>query len=223
MSPGWKGHWYLARQPEFRATHQELAGVFSVSDKTNNSSAKVAEHDFELALITRVRQGDKPAFEELYRLYFKKLYRFTARVLRDTGHAEDVINETMYVVWNKAASFDGSCKLSTWIFGIAFNTARKFSVLPLANEITEEEREDTEMERDEHASSCALELIENRELLEFGLKALSEKQRAVVELTYYHDFSYKEIADIMQCTENTVKTRMFYARKKLYDTIKQAS
>ena len=141
--------------------------------------------------------------------------------LGDTGQAEDVINETMYVVWNKAASFDGSCKLSTWIFGIAFNKARKFSALPLASEITAEQLEDIELERDEHASSCALELIENRELLEFALKALSEEQRAVVELTYYHDFSYKEIADIMQCTENTVKTRMFYARKKLYEKIKQ--
>ena len=197
--------------------------MFSVSDKTNNTSAKVAEHDFELALITRVMQGDKPAFEELYRLYFKKLYRFSARVLRDTGLAEDVINETMYVVWNKAASFDRSCKLSTWIFGIAFNKARKFSSLSLANEIAEEEMEDIGMERDEHASSCALDLIENRELLEFALKALSENQRAVVELTYYHDFSYKEIADIMHCTENTVKTRMFYARKKLYEKINQAS
>jgi RNA polymerase sigma-70 factor (ECF subfamily) len=193
------------------------------SDKTNHKSAKVAEHDFEVALITRVSQGDKPAFEKLYRLYFKKLYRFTARVLRDTGQAEDVINETMYVVWSKAASFDGSCKLSTWIFGIAFNKARKFSALPLANEITEEEMENVQMERDEHASSCALQLIENRELLEFALKALSEKQRAVVELTYYHNFSYKEIADIMQCTESTVKTRMHYARKKLYEKIKQAS
>jgi RNA polymerase sigma-70 factor (ECF subfamily) len=130
----------------------------------------------------------------------------------------------MYVVWNKAATFDGSCKLSTWIFGIAFNKARKFSSLPLAvaDEITEEEMEDGEIGRDEHASSCALELIENRELLEFALKALSEKQRAVVELTYYHDFSYREIADIMHCTESTVKTRMFYARKKLYEKIKQA-
>lgn len=202
--------------------------MFSVSDKTNsdetrNGSAKVVAHDFELALISRVRQGDKPAFEELYRLYFKKLYRFTARVLRDTGQAEDVINETMFVVWNKAASFDGSCKLSTWIFGIAFNKARKFTSTPLASELTAEEMEDVEMERAEHASSCALELIENRELLEFALKELSEKQRAVVELTYYHDFSYKEIADIMKCTESTVKTRMFYARKKLFEKINQAS
>lgn len=193
-----------------------------MSDQINNKSAKVVTHDFELALIDRVRQGDKPAFEQLYRLYFKKLYRFAARLLRDTGQVEDVINETMYVVWKKAASFDGSCKLSTWIFGIAFNKARKFSSLPPGSELTEEELEHVEMERDEHASSCALELIENQELLEFALRTLSDKQRAVVELTYYHDFSYKEIADIMQCTENTVKTRMFYARRNLYDTINQA-
>lgn len=196
--------------------------MFGGSDQTNNESAQVVEHDFELALIEKVKQGDKPAFEELYRLYFRKLYRFTARVLRDAGAAEDVINETMYVVWKKAASFDGSCKLSTWIFGIAFNKARKFSVFPSVPEMTEEETEHREMERDEYASSCALELLENRELLEFALKALSESHRAVVELTYYHDFSYKEIADIMQCTESTVKTRMFYARKRLYDTINQA-
>lgn len=197
--------------------------MFSVNDQSDNSGTKVAEHDFELALIARIRQGDKSAFEQLYRLYFKKLYRFSANVLRDTGLAEDVINETMYVVWNKAASFDGSCKLSTWIFGIALNKARKFSSSPLVMEITQEEREEFEMRRDDHASSCALELMENRELLEFALKALSEKQRVVVELTYYHDFSYKEIADIMCCTENTVKTRMFYARKKLYEKINQAS
>jgi RNA polymerase sigma-70 factor (ECF subfamily) len=197
--------------------------VFQVSDGPQNKSAKAAGHDVELALIDKIRLGDKPAFEALYRLYFRKLYRFTARVLGNTGLAEDVINETMYVVWKKAASFDGSCKLSTWIFGIAFNKARKLSATPQTKDITEEELEHAELERDEHAQSCALELIENRELLEFALKSLSDTQRAVIELTYYHDFSYREIADIMQCTENTVKTRMFYARKNLYDSINQAS
>jgi RNA polymerase sigma-70 factor (ECF subfamily) len=194
-----------------------------VSDTNNENSAEAVIHDLELALMDKIRLGDKPAFEELYRLYFKKLYRFTARVLRNSGLVEDVINETMYVVWKRAASFDGSCKLSTWIFGIAFNKARKFSAFPLAKETTEEELQHVELQRDEHANSCALERIENRELLEFALKSLSETQRAVVELTYYHDFSYKEIADIMQCTENTVKTRMFYARKNLYEAINQAS
>lgn len=201
------------------------------SDNANFSDPGASPPDPELLLISRVILREKPAFEELYRLYFKKIYRFAARALRDTSHTEDVINETMYVVWNKAASFDGSCRLSTWIFGIAFNKARKYAALQQVMQPADEDSEEFDNSvsnnpannggNNDIAANCSLELLENRELVEFALSALSDDQRAVVELTYFHDFSYREIAVIMQCSENTVKTRMFYARKKLYEKISE--
>lgn len=203
------------------------------SDNANISDPGATPPDPELLLISRVILREKPAFEELYRLYFRKIYRFAARVLRDTSHTEDVINETMYVVWNKAASFDGSCRLSTWIFGIAFNKARKYSSLQQVMQTADEDGEEFDNSfsntqgnnpgNNDLASNCSLELLENRELVEFALSALSDEQRAVVELTYFHDFSYREIALIMHCSENTVKTRMFYARKKLYEKISNSN
>ena len=193
----------------------------SANDNSNSIDPGGSAPDPELLLLARVRQREKWAFEELYRLYFKKIYRFSARILRDTSHTEDVINETMYVVWNKPDSFDGSCRLSTWIFGIAFNKARKYA--ESHNLMRAADDDNDEVDSNEIAPNCSLELLENRELVEFALGALNAEQRAVVELTYFHDFSYREIALIMQCPENTVKTRMFYARKKLYEKISETN
>jgi RNA polymerase sigma factor (sigma-70 family) len=192
----------------------------NVNNNSNSFDPAGQGPDPELQLLARVRQREKWAFEELYRRYFKKIYRFSARILRDTSHTEDVINETMYVVWNKPFSFDGTCRLSTWIFGIAFNKARKYADPRMVMRAADDDDSD-EIDNNEIATNCSLELLENRELVEFALTALSDEQRAVVELTYFHDFSYREIALIMQCSENTVKTRMFYARKKLYEKISE--
>lgn len=169
----------------------------------------------EKALLRSVGGGDRFAFQALYRTYFSRLARFLDRMIRDAALIEEIINDTMLVVWQKADSFDGSCKLSTWIFGIAYRQALKALRgvdEPLAPQ--EEQAGEAAMEPEHAVSARQLQRGVGRAL---GL--LPMEQRVVVSLTYYHGMAYQEIAETMGCPVNTVKTRMFHARLKLKDML----
>lgn len=165
-------------------------------------------------LITRLCNADECALEQLYHRYYIRLFRFIARVTRHDELIDEIINDVMYVVWEKAASYDQQCKPSTWIFGIAFNKARQ--AVRDAHCAVEQSLDDLDEDspwlgkQDEGFSRLELD-----EWLESALGELSPEHRAVIELTYYEGLHYSEIASIMGCPENTVKTRMHHARKKL--------
>lgn len=169
----------------------------------------------ESGLLLRVRGGDKLAFQMLYRAYFSRLARFLDRMTRNVPLVEEIINDTMLVVWQKADTFDGSCKLSTWIFAIAYRQALK-ALRGL--DVPLEPQEDQAAEagaQPEHALAA-------RQLQRGVSRALDQlpmEQRMVVSLTYYHGMAYQEIAETMECPVNTVKTRMFHARQKLKDML----
>jgi RNA polymerase sigma-70 factor (ECF subfamily) len=164
------------------------------------------------ALIRLVGAGDLSAFEVLYRSYFHRLTRFLDRMIRRPNLIEEIVNDTMLVVWQKAGSFDGSCKLSSWIFAIAYRKAMKAARGmddPLEYNF-ESMPDESGHEPDEEAQQHEL-----REQMLKALDALSFDHRAVVCLTYYHGLGYAEIASIMDCPVNTVKTRMHHARRRL--------
>jgi RNA polymerase sigma factor (sigma-70 family) len=170
--------------------------------------------DDDLILIRRVAAKDRQAFETLYHRYAPRLYRYLAKLIRQPELVEEVLNDVMLVVWQSASRFNNTSRLSTWIFGIAHNKALKAltrsSNRPSGVPLTTPEQEiDTEgpeeaMTRQEFGSAVAR-----------ALESLSPEQRAVVELTFYHEYSYQEIAEITECPVNTVKTRMFHARRRL--------
>jgi len=169
----------------------------------------------ELELLTRVAQGDRAAFRELYMMYHHPLLNFIRRLTGRLDLAEEGVNDVMLVVWTNGGAFAGRSKVSTWIWGIAYRKALKllersrrwsgrFKVADFDDCI---EQVDIPLERDNR--------VELRDLIEHALGHLSPQQRAVVELTYFCDLSYEEIATIAACPLNTVKTRMFHARAKL--------
>jgi RNA polymerase sigma-70 factor (ECF subfamily) len=168
--------------------------------------------DGEATLLGQVAAGDRRAFEILYRMYFPRLTRFLHRMTRNAATIEEIVNDTMLVVWQKAATFDGSCKLSTWVFAIAWRKACK------ALHGFDEPLEDIP-DGYESASDCQpewrFEQLRLNHALDAALAALPLEQRAAFQLTFYHDMSYAEIADIMECPVNTVKTRLFHARRRL--------
>lgn len=163
-------------------------------------------------LIARVRAHDLNAFEELYRDYHPRLTRFLSSLVRRPQIVEEVLNDTMMVVWNRASVFNGDSKLSTWIFAIAYRTAMK--ALRRQDEPVEdsqgEERISLEPGPDVQLGQRRVQAI----LME-AIDGLSADQRAVVDLTYFHEMAYREIAQIMDCPVDTVKTRMFHARRYL--------
>jgi RNA polymerase sigma-70 factor (ECF subfamily) len=126
--------------------------------------------------------------------------------------AEEVLNDTLFVVWNRPESFSGRSKLSTWIFGIAYRKALK------AMRRQDQPIEDEQLETRPGAEIPADERMERSEaslMLSKAINELSPDHRAVVDLCYFGELGYREIAEIVDCPVDTVKTRMFHARRHL--------
>jgi RNA polymerase sigma-70 factor (ECF subfamily) len=166
----------------------------------------------ETQLMARICARDLRAFEALYRRYYPRLTRFLTNLVHRPQLVEEVLNDTMLVVWNKPESFNGSSRLSTWIFAIGYRKALK------ALGRCDDPQEDPASERRASAEpGPELELgrRQAQAALREAMRELSPDHRAVVDLTYFHEIGYREIAEIMDCPVDTVKTRMFYARRHL--------
>ena len=177
--------------------------------------AKFSDNDSDLRLLARIVQRDREALRELYTTYYHPVLRFIHRVTRQFDLAQEGVNDVMLVVWGSGDAFGHRSSVSTWIMGIAYHKAlkllegsRRWSSRFIASE------SDDWLERCEVAVGLSDD-ADLRDLLDEALRQLSPEQRAVVELTYFHAFSYQEIAAIADCPVNTVKTRMFHARAKL--------
>lgn len=161
----------------------------------------------EIDLLRQIAVHDRAAFKELYLIYHRRLARFLMRMTSRHDLIEEVINDTLWTVWQKAADFRGDSLVSTWIVGITYRRAlkalrRPAPVYPIYSEET--------------AIAPDLQLAdENRQWLDRALAELPLEQRMVLEFAYLLGHSCEEIAEIMQCPVNTVKTRMFHAREKL--------
>ena len=166
----------------------------------------------EVALVGRVASGDGAAFEALYRCFYPRLRRFLERMTRRPQLVEEILNDTMLVVWRKAHTYNLRSKVSTWIFAIAFRKALK--ALKRLDDPVDADPDDY-ASPDGPGPDSELMQQELRALLSHAMSSLSVEQRAVVELTYYQGCAYREIAAIMGCPVDTVKTRMFHARRKL--------
>ncbi len=170
----------------------------------------------DATLLQRIAANDEAAFECLFRRYYRRLLQFLLRITRRAELAEEVLSDTMMTVWEKASTFAGRSRASTWITGIAYHKAIK--------RLAQLGRHDEVMVTGdgELASASLPDLLETTVVaddlgqhLHRALAALSPAHRAVVELTYFHGYSYPEIAALTDCPVNTVKTRMFHARSKL--------
>jgi RNA polymerase sigma-70 factor (ECF subfamily) len=173
--------------------------------------------DDELALLRRVAAKDRKAFEALYHLYYRRLFGYLLKITRRADLVEEVLNDVMLAIWKGAAGFDGRSRPSTWIFGIAYHKALK-ALARQPQEPGEETKSGPELVDREEPESLAV----RRELatvLSRALGALPPDQRAVVELTYYYGLAYHEISEIVGCPVNTVKTRMFHARRRLREML----
>jgi RNA polymerase sigma-70 factor (ECF subfamily) len=166
------------------------------------------QNKLELALLARIAARDAQAMHELYHLYHRRLARFLMRMTSRYDLAEEIINDTFWVVWQHAADFRGASQLSTWIFGIAYRRALK-TLKRVRPELVAEEGEGVEQVEEPWLHA------ELREWLGVALAKLPHEQRIVLELAYHIGHSCEEIAVIMECPVNTVKTRMFHARRKL--------
>lgn len=170
-----------------------------------------SDSEREAALLRRVARQDREALSDLYRIYYARLFKFVFRLTSSYTAAEELVNDVMLMVWRKADSFRGESKVSTWIFGIAYRltmrrvTRKKLQLAPL-------------VDIDEQAAETdASEETEN--WVRQGLRSLPAAQHLTVMLVFYLGLSYEETAEVTQCPVNTVKTRMYHARRKLRESL----
>jgi RNA polymerase sigma-70 factor (ECF subfamily) len=165
------------------------------------------------ALIERIADRDQLAMRTLFARYRVALYRWLLRLVSDTATAEDLLSEVFLDVWRHAAVFEGRSSVSTWLLAIARNKAisarRRRPDVELNDELTStlaDPADDPEL---------MLEKKDREEVLRRSVAQLSQGHAEIIDLVYYHGKSVNEVAEVMGLNAATVKTRMFYARKKL--------
>jgi RNA polymerase sigma-70 factor (ECF subfamily) len=182
--------------------------------EASGPAARAERRDLEdQQLVERCATGEMRAFDSLFRSYHPRLTRFLDRMLlRQPALIEEVLNDTMWVVWRRADSYNGQSKVSTWIFGIAYRKALK-ALQQLDNPLADEDGD--EQVGPDAGPEHSLGRVELHAALAAALAGLSSEHRAVIALTYFHGMDCAEVAAIAACPVGTVKSRMFHARKRL--------
>jgi RNA polymerase sigma-70 factor (ECF subfamily) len=171
-------------------------------------------------LIGRIASGDRLAMQVLFARHHVRVYRFVLRLVRDESVAEDLISEVFLDVWRQAGRFEGRSAVSTWLLAIA-----RFKALSALRKRPDEELDEETAEAIEDTSDTpevSLEKKDKSAAIRKCLEKLSAEHREIIDLVYYHEKSVEEVAEIVGIPENTVKTRMFYARKRLAEILKAA-
>jgi RNA polymerase sigma-70 factor, ECF subfamily len=171
-------------------------------------------------LIGRIAKGDRLAMQVLFARHHVRVYRFVLRLVGNPSVAEDLISEVFLDVWRQADRFEGRSAVSTWMLAIA-----RFKALSALRKKPDEELDEETAEAIEDTSDnpeVALEKKDKSAVLRKCLEKLSPEHKEIIDLVYYHEKSVEEVAEIVKIPENTVKTRMFYARKKLAELLEAA-
>jgi RNA polymerase sigma-70 factor (ECF subfamily) len=182
------------------------------------TAAAVGEASADINLVNRIAAGDKLAMQALFARHRTGTYRWLLRMVHDEALAEDLLSEVFLDVWRQANRFEGRSSVSTWLMSIA-----RFKALSARRRRTEDElTEEIEGTLADTANDpeAALQEKNRSELLREALTRLSPEHREIIDLVYYHEKSISECAEILGIPAATVKTRMFYARKKLAELVK---
>jgi RNA polymerase sigma-70 factor (ECF subfamily) len=171
-------------------------------------------------LIGRIAKGDRLAMQVLFARHHVRVYRFALRLVGNQSMAEDLISEVFLDIWRQADRFEGRSAVSTWMLAIA-----RFKALSAMRKKPEEELDQetaSAIEDPTDDPEVTVQKKDKGQALRKCLAALSPEHREIIDLVYYHEKSVEEVAEIVGIPENTVKTRMFYARKKLAELLKAA-
>lgn len=164
-----------------------------------------------------VAKQDKRAFEVLYKRYYHRIAQFAVRVVRQADIAEEVVNDTMFAIWRSAAAFEGRSNVSTWLLGIAYRRALKTLQRNRKHQNVDSDTEALDRQQNTRPDAnpedvSAVDKLQN--VLHKGIEKLSDDHRIAMQMTAM-GYSYGEIAEIVDCPHNTVKTRVFHARRQL--------
>ena len=170
-------------------------------------------------LLAQIARGDQAAFEELYERFELPIYNYLLRLVCEQAAAEDLLQEVFMAVWNGAGGFRGQAQVRTWIFHIAHNQAVSW-LRSHRNNVAYDDSTGLYAQDDPER-----EAIENwrNDHLRRAVSRLNPSLRAVVELAFFNELSYTEIAAVVSCPVGTVKSRMSSARRCLGEMMKEAA
>ncbi len=178
--------------------------------ETRPITMALPEHDVEQ--IRRVAAGEEAALRELFAAYGQRLYAYAVRLTGEPAAAEDVVQETLIVVWRSAGRYRGEGRLIAWLLGIvhhlALKTIRRRSIL-LSDEVEEN------LPAPIGSFEAQAQARQQARWVRDGLQSLSPEHRAVLELVFYQGLSLEEVSQVCRCPLGTVKSRLSYARQHL--------
>ena len=168
--------------------------------------------NFEKSLIAGIVSGNKEAMNEIYKTYAPALNGFVRLFLSDPNDVSDIIHDTMLEVWRKAERFEGRSSLKTWVFSIAKNKSidrnRKYARIDYTDD-------NTDIEDDALNAADVLAVSQEAKTVRDAIAQLKPDHRRAIHLSFFEDLTYKEIAEIEDCPEGTIKTRILYAKRSL--------
>lgn len=171
-------------------------------------------------LIRRIAGRDQSALKALLGRHQLRVYRFVLRIVRREAVAEEVANEVFLEVWKNAGNYEGRSSVGTWLLSVAHN--RAVSALRKRREESWDEDAAGALEDEGDDPEVSLQKIDKAEQMRQCIAGLSAEHRTIIDLVYYHEKSINEVSEILEIPLNTVKTRMFYARKKLSELLQAA-
>ena len=184
------------------------------------NAATTGEYSSDEMLVTRIAAGDKLAMQALFARHRASVHRWLLRFVGNETVAEDLLSDVFFDVWQQAGRFEGRAAVATWLLSIA-----RFKALSARRRRTHAELDETiEATVADSADNpeIALQKKSRSELVRAALMKLSPDHREIIDLVYYHEKSVEDCALILGIPAATVKTRMFYARKKLAEQVQEA-
>ena len=172
------------------------------------------------ALIGAIAAGNRRAMQLLYARHNVRIYRFVLHLANDRSLAEDLVSEVFLDVWRAAEGFKAKSKVSTWMLAIARHKA--LSALRRRSDEQLDEDDATAITDPADDAETTVDKQDRSAVVQHCLSQLSTLHREVLDLVYYHEKSVDEVAEIVGAPVNTVKTRMFYARKRMQTLLEAA-
>jgi RNA polymerase sigma-70 factor (ECF subfamily) len=167
-------------------------------------------------LLVRIGREDQAAFRQLYKAFSRKVYAYVLNMLNDHARSEEVVADTFYEVWRQPQRFRGDSKFSTWLIGIARRKALMVHRARRPDEVHEGLDDIAEVKAsDAHDAFAELAGAQRREGVARCMGKLSEEHRECLHLVFYEGMGLAEVAEVQNCPEGTVKTRLFHARQKI--------
>jgi RNA polymerase sigma-70 factor, ECF subfamily len=167
-------------------------------------------------LLQKISQRNEGAFRELYQAYSRKVYAYVLNQVKDSSRAEEIVADSLYELWRNPLAFRGESQFSSWVIGIArHKVLSSFRAHKGDSDHEDVDEMDEMLESDAPAPDEELAQKQHRDGVRQCMDKLPAEQRECMHLVFYEGYSLAEVAEIQDCPEGTVKTRLFHARQKL--------